>query len=130
MRVKKNGMQYLSVLIITVAITTAQGRYAMGAQTGTSQAHLSRHQLHALMKDATTSEQYKVLAHYFRDRELKYEEQADRQRVEWEQRFATHGYGGMKNTSPRDTAKQICEYYRQKAQQMKKKAEEYEGKMK
>ncbi len=130
MRIKKNGMQYLSALIITVAITTAPGRYAMAEQAGTPQVHLSRYQLHALMKDATTPEQYQFLAHYFRDRERKYEKQAERQRAEWDQRFATHGYGGMKNTSPQDTAKQIYEYYRQKAEQMKNKAVEYEGKMK
>ncbi len=123
-------MRYLSVLIITVAIATTQGRYATGEQAGTPQAHLSRHQLHDLMNETKTPEQYQFLARYFLDRERKYDEQAKQQRVEWARRFATHGYsGGTKNASPQDSAKQICDYCQKKARQMEKKAEGHEGKM-
>jgi hypothetical protein len=89
---------------------------------------LSRHQLHTLIHDARTPEQYRVLAQYFRTRQDWFQQEAKQEKIELQRRQKVFAGVAVKFPSPVDSAQHLLEYYRSMAQQMAAKAPCYEAK--
>ena len=69
--------KYFRVLTFVLFILFTQMGLVLGQSETAPTMHLSRRDLHKLLKTANTSEQYRTLKAYYLGREKKYEHEAD-----------------------------------------------------
>ena len=101
-----------------IAVSMAALTAVVPAQTtSASEPHYSAKQIKEMMRDAHTPEQYRVLGVWFRSQEQMFDEKAAAEKKEWVQRV-----GGYKV----DPARNLYDYYIEKAQEMSARAEHYE----
>lgn len=87
---------------------------------------LSSHELKKEIARAHTSEQYNALALYFRQQERVFRGKAEDEKTEWERRKQVTVSLGVKYPTPADSARNLYEYYVYEANQMARRATEYE----
>ena len=101
-----------------IAISIASIAAVVPAQTASaSEPHYSKKQIKEMMRDAHTPEQYRELGAWFQSQAQMFDEKAAAEKKEWEQRV-----GGYKV----DPARNLYDYYANKAQEMSARAEHYE----
>lgn len=104
--------------IFLIAVSVAALTAVVPAQTSVgSGLQYSKKQIKEMMRDAHTPEQYRVLGEWFRLQEKMFRERSIAQKKEWEQRL-----GGYKV----DPARNLYDYYVEKAQEMDARATYYE----
>lgn len=109
-------MKAAQTLLIAVGIAALAA--VVPAQTASaSESHYTKQQIKEMMRDAHTPEQYRVLVTWFRSQEQMFDEKAAAEKKEWGQRV-----GGYKF----DPARNLYDYYVEKAQEMSARAEHYE----
>ena len=108
----KAAQTFLIAVSIGALATVASAQTASG-----SESQYSKKQIKQMMRDAHTPEQYRVLGTWFRSQEQMFDEKAAAEKKEWEQRV-----GGYKV----DPARNLYDYYVEKAQEMSARAADYE----
>lgn len=88
---------------------------------------LSQHELKREIITAHTSEQYNALALYFRQREQLFREKAGGEKADWESRKQVTVSLGVKYPTPTDSARNLYKYDTYEADQMARRAAEYES---
>jgi len=96
------------------------------AQPSAATASYSHSKLNRLVRNAHTPAQYQVLAVYFRSQERIFRSRAAAEKVEWERRQAVVTGPQFKFPTPADSARNLYEYYTDKADEMARRAADYE----
>jgi hypothetical protein len=121
---------HLHAVIVAIAISIAffQAGLTRGQSKSTPTMHLSRHELHALLKKANTPEQYRTLEYYYLGREKKYEHEAEQEKSEWAYRQAFYSNIPTKSHWDVNSARNLYEHYVDMAHKMAAKAAFYKNK--
>jgi len=93
----------------------------------TSASHYTHSELHKMMQEAHTEQQYKVLATYFRAQQQSFIQQAQSEKQEWERSGQDVTGSVGKYPRPVDSSRNRYEYLTYKADQMDKEAAHYES---
>ena len=101
-----------SILALAFVGTGSSMVAASAAETGD---HYTKAQMKELARKAHAPEQYKLLAHYYGERQKNYLELAAEEKTEWERRG--HNVSGILAKYPRpvDSARNLYEFYMAKA---------------
>jgi DNA repair photolyase len=123
-----NGtMRFVLSLGVAVGISTGLSAQPIVPATGTT---VSQHELKKEIAQAHTPEQYSVIANHFRQKEKVFRDEAAEEKAEWERRKQSTISLGVKYPTPTDSARNLYNYYDYKADQMSRRAAEYEGRAK
>ncbi len=123
---------HFQALIAGVVISLAlfQTGLTRGQSKTAASVHLSRRDLHALLKKANTPEQYRTLEYYYLGREKKYEHEAEQEKGEWAYRQAFYSNVPMKSHWAVNSARNLYDYYVDMAHKMAAKVAFYKNKTK
>jgi hypothetical protein len=115
-------------IAITSVVLTAGTAAAMDSQTAPAQPapHYSRTELHSMMEQAHTSEQYRVLANYFHLRQQYFEQQAKSEKQEWERRSQNTSSIAEKYPRHVDSSRNRYQYFDHEAEEMRAQADRYD----
>ena len=86
----------------------------------------SKAELHKLVSEAHTADQYRALAEYFRAQESRYQQLAHTEKTEWSLRAQNVTSNAAKYPRPVDSSRNRYEYFIYKAGQMNQQAMHYE----
>jgi hypothetical protein len=109
-----------AIAVFTVSAGLAHAQNAMSA--GMSQA-----QAEQMLHSARTVEQYQMLAGYFHERQLVFEEKAQAEKAEWDRRSQITAASYQKYPRPADSSRNRYEYFTYEAQQMAQQAAHFES---
>jgi hypothetical protein len=115
----------LIVTLLSLACL-GEGQAQVSAQSTSSPAQLSRHQLHLLLKTAHSSAQYGQLASYYRAKEADYRAKAAEEKAEWDRRAQVNASLYQKFPRPVDSAQHLYQSYVADADQAAATAKHYE----
>ena len=114
-----------------IQVLAAIAAFAVSAGLARAQnsmnAGMSPAQAEQMLRSAHTVEQYKMLASYFHERQLVYEEKAQAEKQEWERRSQITAASYQKYPRPADSSRNRYEYFTYEAQQMSDQAAHYES---
>ena len=110
---------------VAIAMLTATFSAAHAQSAGTF--HYTHAELHKMMQEAHTEQQYKVLASYFRSRQQAFVQQAQSEKQEWERRSQNVTGQAAKYPRPVDSSRSRYEYLTYEAEQMNQRAAHYES---
>ena len=110
-------------LVIAVLVATFSAAQAQDA----SAPHYTRSELHKMIKEAHTEQEYKVLAVYFREQQQAFAQQAKAEKLEWVRRSQDVTGPVGKYPRPVDSSRNRYEYLTYKADQMNQQAAHYES---
>ena len=97
-----------------------------GQLHGADAKRLSRGELHEMIRNAHTSEQYQALAQYYREKQIDLEEQARAERIEWISLSRGVTWSRTKAPAPAEFARNWYEHLSGKAESMGEKAQRFE----
>ena len=112
---------------IAVAVAFASITIGVAFAEPPTATNLSRTEVNDLMRSARTAEQYRMLAEYFKTRQVSLEQQAQSEKQEWERRNQITAATYQKYPRPADSSKNRYEYFTYEAQQMGQQAAHYES---
>jgi len=104
----------LATLVVSLAVSCVGNAQAVNSQANDS-AHYTHAQLHRLLHDAHTPEQYGALANYYSKQQKDYLQQAADAKAEWDRRSQNIVSVAAKYPRPVDSARNLYEYYMYKA---------------
>ncbi len=114
-----------------IQVLAAIAAFAVSAGLARAQnsmnAGMSPAQAEQMLRSAHTVEQYKMLASYFHERQLVFEEKAQAEKQEWERRSQITAASYQKYPRPADSSRNRYEYFTYEAQQMSDQAAHYES---
>jgi len=87
----------------------------------------SKAEVHMMVREAHTADQYRALASYFRAQQSKFQAQAQSEKQEWERRSQNVAGPSAKYPRPVDSSKNRYDYFTYEAGQMGKQAAHYES---
>jgi hypothetical protein len=114
----------IQVLAAIAAFTVSAG---LAHAQNSMNAGMSHAQLEQMLHSARTVEQYQMLAGYFHERQLVFEEKAQAEKVEWDRRSQITAASYQKYPRPADSSRNRYEYFTYEAQQMSDQAAHYES---
>jgi len=114
----------MQVLAAIVAITVTAG---LARAQNSMNAGISHAQVEQMLRSAHTVEQYKMLAGYFHERQLVFEEKAQAEKLEWDRRSHISAASYQKYPRPADSSRNRYEYFTYEALQMSDQAAHYES---
>jgi hypothetical protein len=112
-----------TTLIAVLSITS----FAYGYRDDSANPQYSKSELHKMIREAHSPDQYRSLAKYFRTQELKYQQQAQTEKMEWAHRAENTTSVAAKYPRPVDSSRNRYEYLMYEADQMNQKAARYDG---
>jgi hypothetical protein len=112
-----------AITLITVLSIASLGR---GYADESAAPDYTKAELHKLVREAHSSEQYRSLARYFRAQQTKYQQQAQEEKAEWERRSQNVTGAAAKYPRPVDSSRNRYEYFTYKAGQLDSQASHYE----
>ena len=116
-------------LISAITLITVLGIGSLGRSYADESAapNYSKAELHKLVREAHSSEQYRALARYFRAQQTKYQQQAQEEKAEWERRSQNVTGVAAKYPRPVDSSRNRYEYFTYEVGQMDSLASHYES---
>lgn len=100
--------------VFSLALASSLSAYGTVASAETD-THYTRSQLKQMVRDAHTSEQYRILASYYGEQQKAYLRQAAEEKQEQERRSQNTTSTAAKYPQPVDSARNRYEYYMHKA---------------
>lgn len=113
-----------AITLITVLSIASLGHAYADESTAPN---YTKSELNKLVREAHSSEQYRVLAKYFRAQQAKYQQQAQEEKTEWERRSENVTGPAAKFPRPVDSSRNRYEYFNYEAGQMEHRASQYEN---
>jgi hypothetical protein len=113
-----------AITLITVLSIALLGR---GYADESAVPNYTKAELHKLVREAHSSEQYRALARYFRGQQTKYQQQAQEEKAEWERRSQNVTGLAAKYPRPVDSSRNRYEYFNYELGLMDSQASHYEN---
>jgi hypothetical protein len=114
----------IQVLAAIAAFTVSAG---LAHAQNSMNAGMSPAQAEQMLHSARTVEQYQMLAGYFHERQLVFEEKAQAEKLEWDRRSQITAASYQKYPRPADSSRNRYEYFTYEAQQMAQQAAHFES---
>jgi hypothetical protein len=114
---------FIAASILTLAL--AQGAAYAGVSSSPTASHYSAAQIKQLIREAHTADQYRVIAHYFEQRQAVFSDKAADQMAEWARRSQNVTGPAAKYPRPVDEARNLYEYYAHEADDAAFQADKY-----
>src|SRR5580658_2093386 len=114
----------IQVLAAIAAFTVGAG---LAHAQNSMNAGMSQAQAEQMLHSARTVEQYQMLAGYFHERQLVFEEKAQEEKAEWDRRSQITAASYQKYPRPADSSRNRYEYFTYEAQQMAQQAAHFES---
>ncbi len=114
----------IQIACTLLAIALTSGIANAASANGT---HYSRSELKTIVRNAHTSEQYRVLASYYRMRQQQFDNQAHDEIVWFARRSMNVSLPAAKYPTPLNSSKNRYEYFDYEAQKMGQQAAHYEN---
>ncbi|HTB96916.1 MAG TPA: hypothetical protein VK716_07890 [Terracidiphilus sp.] len=118
-------MKLIRATTIVAALSIAS--ITLGYADESASQKFSKEELHKLVREAHSVDQYRQLASYFRARQIKLQQQAQAERAEWQRRSQDISSVSMKYPRPVDSSRNRYEYFMYEAGQMDQEASHYEN---
>ena len=108
------------LIAITTAVLLAEAATAQASQAASVQPalHYSRAELHTMIKQAHTPQQYRVLAADLHQRQQVFENKAESEKQEWERRSQNVSRAAAKYPRPADSSRNRYQYFDDEATKM------------
>ena len=113
-----------AITLITVLSIASLSR---GFADESTAPNYTKAELHKLVREAHSSEQYRVLGKYFRAQQAKYQQQAQEEKAEWERRNQNVTGPAAKYPRPVDSSRNRYEYFTYEAGLMAQRASHYDN---
>jgi hypothetical protein len=118
-------MKLISATTIIAALSIASIGHGYADDSANQQ--FSKGELHKLVREAHSTDQYRALAKYFRAQQIKFQQQAQAEKAEWERRSENVTSIAAKYPRPVDSSRNRYEYFTYEAAQMDQRASHYEN---
>src|SRR5450755_2460564 len=118
---KNNGWISAGILVLILA----QGAAYAGVSVPPSGSHYSAAQIKRMIREASTPDQYRVVARYFEHRHDEFSDRAADQMAEWARRSQDTTGPAAKFPRPVDEARNLYEYYAHEADDAAFQADKY-----
>lgn len=116
-------MKWCHAVVLGGVVLASLGSYA----DPSSAPQYSKTEVHRMMREAHTVDQYRALADYFRAQQQHFEFQAQAEKEEWERRSQNVSGPAAKYPRPVDSSRNRYEYFTYEAQAMQQQAAHYDG---
>lgn len=115
-------MKWRHAVVLVGVVLASLGSYA----DSSSAPQYSKAEIHRMMREARTADQYRALADYFRSQQQHLELQAQAEKEEWQRRSQNVSGPAAKYPRPVDSSRSRYEYFTYEAQGMQRQAAHYD----